>query len=81
MSSVINSEGWHIWNDGDERTCCVLFGEYENTGDGASGTRADFAETLGSPETIDDILGSSYTSEAYFDTEYYAGNGAEVGGS
>lgn len=81
MSSVINSAGWHIWNDGEENTCCILFGEYENTGEGSEGTRADFSETLSSPETIEGILGSSYSSEGYFDSDYYAGNGADVGSS
>ncbi|CAM1505819.1 Fc.00g114560.m01.CDS01 [Cosmosporella sp. VM-42] len=78
MSAVINSAGWHVWNSGDERTCCVLFGEYKNTGSGASGTRASFATTLSSPVEIGAILGSGYASEAWFDAGYFAGNGASV---
>lgn len=71
MSSVINSAGWHIWNTGEENTCCVLFGEYKNTGAGAAGTRASFATTLSSAVSIQTILGGSYTSEDYFDNSYF----------
>jgi pectinesterase len=71
MSSVINSAGWHIWNIGEENTCCVLFGEYQNTGAGASGTRAAFASKLSSAVSIQTILGSNYAGEPYFDNSYY----------
>ncbi|KAH8879595.1 family 8 carbohydrate esterase [Thozetella sp. PMI_491] len=70
MSSVINSAGWHIWNTGDERTSDVLFGEYSNTGTGASGTRASFSQKLSSAVTISTILGSGYTSAGYYDSTY-----------
>ncbi|KAH7123476.1 family 8 carbohydrate esterase [Dactylonectria estremocensis] len=73
MSSVINSAGWSIWNTGDPRTGSVLFGEYQNNGSGASGTRATFATKLSSPILIKDILGSSYASQPYFDSDYYNG--------
>ncbi|KAF7560149.1 hypothetical protein G7046_g3995 [Stylonectria norvegica] len=72
MSSVINSAGWHIWNSGDERTSNVLFGEYQNTGAGASGTRASFATKLSSAVSISTILGSGYSSAKYFDATYFA---------
>ncbi|KAM0460083.1 hypothetical protein ACHAO4_002213 [Trichoderma viride] len=70
LSSVINSAGWHIWNTGDAQTDHVSFGEYGNTGAGASGTRASFASKLSSPLAIGSILGSSYASQYYVDTSY-----------
>lgn len=70
LSSVINGAGWHIWNTGDERTDHVSFGEYGNSGAGASGTRASFATKLSSPLAIGSILGSSYASQHYVDTSY-----------
>lgn len=70
LSSVINGAGWHIWNTGDERTDNVSFGEYGNSGAGASGTRASFATKLSSPLAIGSILGSSYASQYYVDTSY-----------
>ncbi|KAH6887403.1 family 8 carbohydrate esterase [Thelonectria olida] len=72
MSSVINSAGWSVWSTSDSRTSGVLFGEYQNTGDGASGTRASFATTLSAAVSIGDILGSSYASQSYFDADYYS---------
>lgn len=70
MSSVINSEGWHVWNTADERTSNVVFGEYANTGSGASGTRASFSKKLSSAVSITSILGSSYTTKAWYDASY-----------
>ena len=70
LSSVINSAGWHIWNTGDERTDHMLFGEYGNTGSGASGTRASFSTKLSSPVAIASILGSGWTSASYVDTAH-----------
>lgn len=73
MSSVINSAGWSVWSTTDPHTSSVLFGEYKNTGAGASGTRASFAKTLSSAVAIKDILGSSYASAPYFDSNYFNG--------
>ncbi|KKY35608.1 putative pectinesterase [Diaporthe ampelina] len=70
LSAVINSAGWRIWNTGDERTDHVTFGEYGNTGTGASGTRASFATKLSSPVAITTILGSNYASLGFYDAEY-----------
>jgi pectinesterase len=70
LSAVINSAGWHIWNTGDERTSNVLFGEYGNTGVGASGTRANFSKKLSSPIDIATILGSGYSSKSFYDAAY-----------
>ncbi|KAI8931302.1 hypothetical protein NX059_011644 [Plenodomus lindquistii] len=62
LSSVINAAGWVVWNAGDERTDNVVFNEYGNTGDGASGTRASFSKKLSSAVAIKTILGSDYSS-------------------
>lgn len=71
MSAVINSAGWSVWNKGDERTGNVLFGEYGNTGPGASGSRAAFAKNLAQPVTMGSILGSGYASAGYYDASYF----------
>ncbi|EEY20627.1 pectinesterase [Verticillium alfalfae VaMs.102] len=70
MSSVINSAGWSVWNTGDERTSNVAYGEYQNTGAGASGTRASFSKALSSAVSISTILTSSYASKGYYDASY-----------
>lgn len=68
LSEAINSEGWTVWNDGDERTSNVYYGEYANTGAGSEGTRADFATALDGPVGIEEILGSDYAD--WVDTSY-----------
>jgi pectinesterase len=70
MSAAVNAAGWRIWNAGDERTCCVLFGEYGNSGAGAQGTRASFTTKLGSAVSIGSILTSGYQGKGYFDGAY-----------
>ncbi|KAK1832417.1 pectinesterase [Podospora conica] len=71
LSDVINGAGWRIWNTGDERTKNVLFGEYGNTGPGASGTRASFSKKLSAPVTMEAVLGSGFASAAFYDAEYF----------
>ncbi|KAI1341146.1 family 8 carbohydrate esterase [Xylariaceae sp. FL0016] len=70
MSAVINEDGWHDWGSGDERTDDVLFGEYNNSGDGAAGPRADFTTMLDSAYDIATILTSGYLSAGYYDASY-----------
>ncbi|OCK90488.1 carbohydrate esterase family 8 protein [Cenococcum geophilum 1.58] len=70
LSAVINSVGWRIWSTSEPNTSDVLFGEYDNTGPGASGTRASFATKLSSPVAITKILGNGYASATYVDTSY-----------
>lgn len=68
LSDVINSAGWVEWSSSEPNTGDVLFGEYENEGDGAEGTRASFATTLSAAVGIESILGSDY--EDWVDTSY-----------
>ncbi|KAJ5948790.1 hypothetical protein N7454_002097 [Penicillium verhagenii] len=70
LSDVINSAGWEKWSTSEPNTADVLFGEYDNSGDGSEGTRASFAEKLSAAVTITSILGSSY--EDWVDTSYLA---------
>ncbi|KAF5020689.1 hypothetical protein F66182_7287 [Fusarium sp. NRRL 66182] len=70
MSAVINPAGWKIWDDGDERTSNVYYGEYSNSGAGASGTRASFSKKLSSAVSISSVLSSSYASKGYYDASY-----------
>jgi pectinesterase len=69
MSAVINAAGWSVWNKDDTRTAHVSYGEYQNKGAGASGTRA-FSKSLSSPVSISTILTSSYASKGYYDAAY-----------
>ncbi|KAL7274024.1 hypothetical protein RUND412_003095 [Rhizina undulata] len=68
LGAVVNSAGWSVWSTSDKRTADVLFGEYDNSGDGASGTRASFATKLSSAISISTILGSDYKD--WVDTTY-----------
>lgn len=68
LSAAIKSAGWDVWSSSSPNTADVLFGEYSNTGSGASGTRASFAKKLSSAVSISSILGSGYTS--WVDTSY-----------
>jgi pectinesterase len=68
ISNVVKAAGWSIWNTGDERTDHAEFGEYNNSGAGASGTRASFAKKLSSAVSISTVLGSGYAS--WVDTSY-----------
>lgn len=70
MTDVINSAGWVEWSSSEPNTDDVLFGEYDNAGDGVSSARASFAETLSAAVSINTILGSSYTSAGYYDATY-----------
>ncbi|KAJ5901616.1 Pectinesterase [Penicillium taxi] len=68
LSKVINSKGWVEWDTDEPNTEHVTFGEYDNSGTGASGTRASFAEELSSAVKITTVLGSTYTD--WVDTTY-----------
>lgn len=66
LGSVINPAGWSVWSTSDPNTEYVTFAEYNNTGTGASGTRASFSEKLSSPISITTVLGST----SWIDTSY-----------
>ena len=72
LSQIINSAGWSVWNAApQERTCCVTFAEYENTGPGSETSgRADFSQQLDAPVEIETVLGSGYADEWYVDVDY-----------
>ncbi|KAI3401828.1 hypothetical protein diail_8206 [Diaporthe ilicicola] len=59
LPGLINSAGWRAWNGDDPRTDGVVYGEFDNTGDGASGGR-QFETKLTAALEIGDILGSDY---------------------
>ncbi|KAG5980970.1 hypothetical protein E4U43_006675 [Claviceps pusilla] len=71
MSNVVNPKGWSVWNPqtGDTRTAHISFGEYQNSGPGASGDRA-LSSKLRQPVAIDQVLGDKYKSEYYYDASY-----------
>lgn len=68
LSDVIASSGWEEWSASTPNTEGVLFGEYDNSGKGSDGTRADFATTLDAPVSIASILGNNYVD--WVDTSY-----------
>lgn len=68
LSDIIASAGWEEWSSSEPLTDDVTFEEYNNSGDGASGTRASFATTMTSALTISTILGSDYAD--WVDADY-----------
>lgn len=68
MSDIVNSAGWEQWSTSEALTDNVTFEEYDNSGDGSEGTRADFATTMDSAITIDTILGDDYAD--WVDADY-----------
>lgn len=56
--------------NGSNDVANVVFREYKNTGDGASGNRVSWAGQLSSAVTISSILGSNYASQGYYDANY-----------
>lgn len=68
MTDVVNPAGWSEWSTTEANTENVTFAEYGNTGAGAKGTRASFAEKFSEPVSISTILGSDWTQ--WVDTSY-----------
>ncbi|KAJ5825390.1 pectin methylesterase [Penicillium riverlandense] len=68
LSDIINPAGWSEWSTSEPNTDDVKFQEYDNTGAGASGTRASFSTKLSSAISISTILGSDYAD--WVDTSY-----------
>lgn len=69
LSNVINSAGWKIWSDG-QSTSNIYYGEYGNSGSGASGTRVSWSKKLSSAVSMSTVLGSSYSSGLWYDGSY-----------
>ncbi|KAK1946592.1 Pectinesterase [Phytophthora citrophthora] len=70
LGKAINSAGWEKW-DSSTSTANVYFKEYNNSGTGASTSkRVSFSEQLKKAVAITDILGSSYKSQWYVDTDF-----------
>ncbi|KAM5344463.1 hypothetical protein ACJ41O_012999 [Fusarium nematophilum] len=70
LGAVVNSAGWSAW--GDNPTGNVYYGEFGNTGAGASGDRVSFSQQLSSEVAIGDILGST----SWIDSAYVSGTGS-----
>ncbi|KAI1423086.1 carbohydrate esterase family 8 protein [Xylaria sp. FL1777] len=69
LSAVINGAGWHIWDDTTD-VDTVYYAEYANSGSGASGTRVSWETKLSSAVSQTTVLGSGYTSGAWYDASY-----------
>jgi pectinesterase len=69
MTSVVNTAGWTIW-DSTTVTSDVYYAEYKNSGDGATGPRVSWAKTLSAAVSMSDVLGSTYASQAWYDSTF-----------
>ncbi|KAJ8515300.1 hypothetical protein ON010_g18580 [Phytophthora cinnamomi] len=68
LGNVINPKGWEKWGNS---TSNVFLREYNNGGRGAAtGERVNFSGSLPAPVSIESILGSSYKSEWWVDTNF-----------
>ncbi|KAF4971282.1 hypothetical protein FSARC_1852 [Fusarium sarcochroum] len=66
LSSCIPAAGWDDWTNTDPRTANVIFGEYGNTGSGASTSkRASFAKQLSGEEVAQFELGTFFSSTSW----------------
>lgn len=70
LGNVINPKGWQTW-DSSSSTKNVFLREYNNTGPGSStAQRVSFAGKLSGPVPIEEMLGASYKSEWWVDTNF-----------
>ncbi|KAF2143505.1 carbohydrate esterase family 8 protein [Aplosporella prunicola CBS 121167] len=60
LSDVINAEGWHTMSSGSSTMDNVVFGEYKNTGKGASTRGRKYGKQLSAAVDIKTVLGSDY---------------------
>ncbi|KAH7173412.1 pectin lyase fold/virulence factor [Fusarium flagelliforme] len=66
LSASIAAVGWTGWTKSDPRTENVIFGEYDNTGPGAStSSRASFAKQLSDDEVAQFQLGTFFPSTSW----------------
>lgn len=74
MSAVVNPAGWRAWSSNDAPPDTVFYAEYANSGDGyVPDSRPSSVTILSSAVTVEEVLGSGYAGEAYFDQEYFSG--------
>ncbi|KAK7686350.1 hypothetical protein QCA50_010574 [Cerrena zonata] len=59
LGSNVPAAGWSIWNVGDDQTDHVTYAEFNNTGPGALGARANFSSKLSSPVSRSTVLSST----------------------
>ncbi|EFQ35626.1 pectinesterase [Colletotrichum graminicola] len=69
LSDVVKPVGWVAWND-SSRTDNVYYKEYENTGPGSDGLRANFSSELCAPIKPVTILGKGFEKEWWVDMSY-----------
>ncbi|KAM0306744.1 hypothetical protein ACHAPM_001317 [Fusarium culmorum] len=66
LSASIAAVGWTAWTKSDPRTGNVIFGEFDNSGPGAStGGRASFAKQLSNDEVAQFQLGTFFPSTSW----------------
>ncbi|EEU36731.1 uncharacterized protein NECHADRAFT_97233 [Fusarium vanettenii 77-13-4] len=69
LGSCIPAVGWDDWTNADPRTGNVIFGEYENTGAGASTSkRASFATQLSGADAAQFELGTFFAATAWINS-------------
>ncbi|GKU06440.1 unnamed protein product [Fusarium langsethiae] len=66
LSAAVASIGWTAWTKADPRTENVIFGEFDNSGPGASsGNRASFAKQLSTEEVAQFQLGVFFSATSW----------------
>ncbi|KAI9149899.1 pectinesterase [Paramyrothecium foliicola] len=74
MSAVVNKAGWRDWSTSGAPPSTVYYGEYANSGAGSvPASRPSTIKKLSAAVTIQEVLGSSYASQTYFDQAYFSG--------
>ncbi|KAF6799442.1 pectin methylesterase [Colletotrichum sojae] len=69
LGDVVRPEGWSIW-DKTQSTKDVYYKEFNNTGPGAQGVRANFSSVLTEGVKIATVLGEGYEKEWFVDVSY-----------
>ncbi|KAG9237711.1 BcPME1, pectin methyl esterase 1 [Amylocarpus encephaloides] len=59
IGAIVKPAGWSVWSSTETRTSNVEFGEFNNTGPGASGPRASFGKRLGKGVGFAEVIGNS----------------------
>ncbi|KAK6357295.1 hypothetical protein TWF718_001612 [Orbilia javanica] len=69
LGEVVNSAGWSRW-DNTQPVDNLFYGEYENTGPGAVGPRANFSFELSKSIKETDLFGQKFKDEYWVDEDY-----------